>query len=349
MHLSSVSAATAVGKTAGAAGTASGGDEPAQGFDALLALLLPAPDLAPDLAAVVSADSASAADVPAADTQAPATAPTDAVASLLASLPGTRDPALPAAQAESPAGARSIAAPASVSPGTNGLLPQAGDRTASRAGTEPPPDRLHRPPMGRAVHDNAGDRLPDRLPVADGVPAQPRKPERDAGPPTVPAIFSAEQRPGLATTELPARQAVLPVAPALSSPAWNRAFSEQVLWVARADVQSASLTLNPPELGPVTIELQLDDTHATASFSSAQPEVRKAIDDALPLLKTLFAEAGLDLRHTDVGSGEAHQRQGRDAHPASGRTTGATADAGLPEAAALPMARASRGLLDTFA
>lgn len=332
MHLSSASAATALGNAAGAAGAA---DEPAQGFDALLAALLPAPDAVADAGAAI----APPADGPAADTQAPAAVPTDAVAALLASLPGTRDPALPA--------------PVSHPPGTSDLLPQAGDRAASTAGTEPPPERLQKTPTARAVHENAGDRLPsrvpDRLPVADGAPAQPRKPERDAGPSPVPAIFSAEQRPGLATTELPARQAVLPVAPALSSPAWNRAFSEQVLWVARADVQSASLTLNPPELGPVTIELQLDDTQATASFSSAQPEVRKAIDDALPMLKTLFAEAGLDLRHTDVGSGEAQQRHDRDGHPASGRTSGAAAGDSLPAAAALPAAHASRGLLDTFA
>lgn len=349
MHLSSVSAATAAGKTTSAA---SGGDEPAQGFDTMLAALLPTPDLV----AEVSADIVSPADGPAAATQAPATVPTDAVAALLASLPGPRDPALPAADGEPPAEARSIAAPVSGSPDTSGLLPQAGDRAASKAGTEWP-DRLQKTATARAMHENAGDRLlrpisdhvPDRLPLVDGAPAQPRNPERDAGPPTLPAIFSAEQRPGLATTELPARQAVLPVAPALSSPAWNRAFSEQVLWVARADVQSASLTLNPPELGPVTIELQLADTQATASFSSAQPEVRKAIDDALPMLKTLFAEAGLDLRHTDVGSGEAQQRHGREAHPASGRRSGAAADAGLPEAAALPMMRTSRGLLDTFA
>ncbi len=95
------------------------------------------------------------------------------------------------------------------------------------------------------------------------------------------------------------------VAPALHAPQWQDAFSQQVLWIAKNEQQLASLTLNPPELGPVRVTLSIADGQANASFVSLQPEVRQAIQDAVPRLKELFADAGLSLQQASVGSGDA--------------------------------------------
>ncbi len=98
------------------------------------------------------------------------------------------------------------------------------------------------------------------------------------------------------------------VTPPLHAPAWQSAFGLQVVRFAQNDVQVASLTMNPPELGPVRVTLTLADGHASAAFVSLQPEVRQAIQDAVPRLKELFADAGLQLQQASVNSGDAGQQ-----------------------------------------
>lgn len=162
---------------------------------------------------------------------------------------------------------------------------------------------------------------------------------------TLPALASLPASAAHSAATVAAAYVSAPVA----SDRWGQALGERVLWMAQKDVQSASLTLNPPELGPVTVELQLQETQAVASFSSAQPEVRKALEDALPALKAMFAEAGLDLRQADVGSDNARSRQAPDDREQTSH--GKPAD-GAPAVAgrAAPLApQLSRGLLDTFA
>lgn len=367
------------GKIAGmTTSTATGSDEPVKDFDALLAALLSAPEASADqmIASLPAAADSGTEEATTGDL--PAAADADDVAALLASLPDTHPLCMTAAAAadagllgagvagEFALGTRDAHALTSVAALTAGApnQPQQANGRAGAAAMEAQPEPLNRTPMTDAGDADAarGETLAgkaqDRLPLADGLPAAARRPEREAGLAETPALAAAELRASFAATELPARQTVLPVAPALSSPAWSQAFSEQVLWAARAELQSASLTLNPPELGPVTIELQLDDTQATASFGSAQPEVRKAIEDALPALKTLFAEAGLDLRQADVGSGDAQSRQSRDLqdsqdrgrdHRTSGRAGDAAPNQAAPDPAAPAAARQSHRLLDTFA
>ncbi len=141
---------------------------------------------------------------------------------------------------------------------------------------------------------------------------------------------------------------------AVGSSGWPQAFGEQVLWSARQSMQSASLTLNPPELGPVQIELTLTHDRADAHFSSPQPEVRQAIEQALPQLKELFANAGLQLQQASVDSGQRRQQERQEAAQAQaaassrGNATAASQDGGE---AAVPRARPLAGhrLLDLYA
>lgn len=341
---------------------AAGRNDVATGFDALLAALLPSvdADAAADLAANTLAVPLPAAEA-ATDAATPGLAEVDAVQSLLASLPPlhAHDPAFSVAvgadreprTAHGDAAGAGIAAVGKVQSG-DALLSGAPESAARK--DRPLPERAGAASVPPSRHTTARDGMladtaPQALPRSETRADAQGKMEQSAKLSELPAVFAAEQRNAMTTTELAARQAVLPVAPPLASPAWSRAFSEQVLWTARAELQSASLVLNPPELGPVKIELLLDDTQATASFSSAQPEVRKAMEEALPTLKALLAEAGIDLRHTDIGNGDANQRHGRENPQASDRASGASAAAGAPGTAAPPMARVARGLLDTFA
>lgn len=360
MQLSLVNA-SAVAPTGKTDATAAG-DAPVQGFDALLAALLPPADaatgeLADDLM-LATPDAGTGVPLPSAQDAAP-DAPSDAVQALLLSLPPGH--ALAGGEAHDPEPQRPSIDEAGASPTSiaatrtaSDLPSQASARLAARTDAEPAHAHAHQASRTDAMAGQASERSrlaavkPEPVPHSEGAPAQPRRTEQGTSLSELPSVFAAEHRASLAATELPPRQTALPVAPALHSAAWSRAFSEQVVWAARAEMQTASLTLNPPDLGPVRIDLQLDETHAMASFSSAQPEVRKAIEEALPMLKTLFADAGLNLAQADIGGGDAQARQEQPSQTKAGRDSSPPA-APAAIAAASVMARPSRGLLDTFA
>lgn len=111
---------------------------------------------------------------------------------------------------------------------------------------------------------------------------------------------------GLAPAAAPATTAV---STPVGSSGWSEEFSQKITWIAKKDLSSAELTLNPPNLGPVEISLQTTKEGTTAQFASPHAEVRDAIESALPRLKEMLANAGIDLTQTNVGSESFRQSQ----------------------------------------
>lgn len=141
------------------------------------------------------------------------------------------------------------------------------------------------------------------------------------------------------------------LAPTVGTTAWNQALGEKVVWMAAGAQQSATLTLNPPNMGPLQIVLNLTNDQATASFFSAQPEVRQALEAAFPRLKEMMNEAGIQLGQATVSAdtprqGETSDHQAHRAAPPFGGDEATTA--GLLTVHA-PIQQSGRGLIDTFA
>lgn len=135
------------------------------------------------------------------------------------------------------------------------------------------------------------------------------------------------------------------VATPLGQRGWDQAVSQQVSWLVRDQLQSASLSLNPPHLGPIQITLQLDQQQATVQFVSAMPEVRQALQDALPTLRAMLGEAGIELGQADVGSHQSERE--RPAFQRQDRRSDAAEDEPV-EALVQPRAQGG-GLLNLFA
>jgi len=125
--------------------------------------------------------------------------------------------------------------------------------------------------------------------------------------------------------------------------------------------QVAELNLNPANLGPLKVTLTMGDNQAQAMFVSAHESVRKAVEAALPQLRTTLAEQGINLGQTSVGAetrqpngGNAFaeqnpQRQGQGpGYPGSARTDSAATQPLVAAPSASPLRRATAGL-DTFA
>ncbi|MBU1394666.1 MAG: flagellar hook-length control protein FliK [Gammaproteobacteria bacterium] len=142
------------------------------------------------------------------------------------------------------------------------------------------------------------------------------------------------------------------LAPTLGTTAWNQALGEKVVWMAAGAQQTATLTLNPQNMGPLQIVLNISNEQATASFFSAQPEVRQALEAAFPRLKEMMNEAGIQLEQATVSADTPRQddpsgRQAQRVAPPFGGT-GDGASAG-PQTLHLPAQQSGRGLVDTFA
>lgn len=140
--------------------------------------------------------------------------------------------------------------------------------------------------------------------------------------------------------------------PAVGTAAWGQALGDKIVWMATAAQQTATLTLNPPNMGPLQIVVNVSNEQATASFFSAQPEVRQALEAAFPRLKEMMNEAGIQLGQATVSADTPRQdapahRQGQPLASPFGGTDDPAATA--VQAGQLPVQQSGRGLVDTFA
>lgn len=138
--------------------------------------------------------------------------------------------------------------------------------------------------------------------------------------------------------------------PAVGTPAWDQALGQKIVWMAQGGEQSASLTMNPPDLGPMQVVLSVSNNQATVDFMAAQPEVRQALEAALPRLREMMSESGIQLGQANVSAGGQQQFAGSDG---GGRSGGrGNADHGGAEAPQLRQGVvkiARDGAVDTFA
>ena len=130
---------------------------------------------------------------------------------------------------------------------------------------------------------------------------------------------------------------------------WDQAISQRVLWLAQDQLQQASLTLNPPHLGPIQVTVQIENQQAMVQFVSAQPEVRQALQDSIPVLREMFGQAGIELGQTDIGSRNP-ERGTRQPDPSAPLAQAGDADLSLEElATSLPLLARGQGLINLFA
>lgn len=116
--------------------------------------------------------------------------------------------------------------------------------------------------------------------------------------------------------------------------------------------QSATLTLNPPDMGPLQVVIHVHNDQADTTFISDNAEVRQALQDGMDNLRNKMNEAGIQLGQANVNSGGQMQQQFQQAAQQS------RADASLGRNDSAPplehlsspktLVRTSNGLVDTF-
>ncbi|WP_343587142.1 flagellar hook-length control protein FliK [Herbaspirillum sp.] len=144
------------------------------------------------------------------------------------------------------------------------------------------------------------------------------------------------------------------IQPNVGSAGWDQAVGQKITWMVSGGIQSASLTLNPPDLGPMQVVLNVHNAQADATFITAQPEVKQALEAAMPKLREMMDQAGIQLGQATVNTGTPNQQQGAPSQQA--RNTSSSGSFGQDQdgdiaAAATGSAAVSSGLglVDTFA
>jgi flagellar hook-length control protein FliK len=182
---------------------------------------------------------------------------------------------------------------------------------------------------------------------------------------------AAVEEPAPSVTQLQAQAAKLEAVQLAAVPAdriparvgsqgWDNQVSQRIVYMVGKE-QAATLTLNPPDLGPVQVVLNVSNDQASVQFSSNQLEVRQALENAIPRLREMMSESGIALGNATVDAGMPDQRQAsqdgeRRGNGGAAGLNGNGRDAGgsgnVNESAprsARTVAVGDRGMVDTFA
>jgi flagellar hook-length control protein FliK len=143
-------------------------------------------------------------------------------------------------------------------------------------------------------------------------------------------------------------------APVEQSSRWASEMGDRLAWVARNGMSSATLQVNPPQLGPIEVRIQMSGDQAAVSFAAVQPQTREAIQQALPALASSFAAQGLSLGQTSVGRDNQPQQSRADGSSGNNANRGTDAigavsvDNTSSSSGAIGTNRGGTGLVDTF-
>jgi flagellar hook-length control protein FliK len=102
---------------------------------------------------------------------------------------------------------------------------------------------------------------------------------------------------------------VVELKPPVSSPDWGPALNQRITWMVANSLQNANITVNPPNLGPLEINIQADQNKTNVQFIVTSSEVRQAIQDSIPALSKMFENSGLQLGQADINSRSYNQNR----------------------------------------
>jgi flagellar hook-length control protein FliK len=137
--------------------------------------------------------------------------------------------------------------------------------------------------------------------------------------------------------------------PQIDNSAWNQALGQRMVWMVAGAEQSATLTLNPPDLGPLQVVLNVSNGQADASFFATQPEVRQALEAALPKLREMLGDAGISLGQANVSSGSPNPQNNSGQRDGGARRSAESGASGSTAVTSRRITSTGNGMVDTFA
>ncbi len=146
----------------------------------------------------------------------------------------------------------------------------------------------------------------------------------------------------------------LPVNTPMGQPGWSAELGQRMVWLANQEIREAQIQLNPRHLGPIDVRIVYSDSQQlSVSFTAQNPAAREALDAALPRLREMFEQQGLNLADASVSQesfagGQQQEAENGLRHDAMADTHGVVSDDGELQQRSPPIA-VGLGLVDIFA
>jgi flagellar hook-length control protein FliK len=124
--------------------------------------------------------------------------------------------------------------------------------------------------------------------------------------------------------------------------------------MAANGIEHAEIRVNPPNMGPIQVTIDMHQNEASIHFVVSQTDTRVAVEDSLHRLEAMLADSGIALSQASVGQRDAGQAYAGDQNGTGARSGGNQRGGGTsaPAAAVVAASRSAsmmRGLVDTFA
>ncbi|WP_349780463.1 flagellar hook-length control protein FliK [Xanthomonas sp. WHRI 7065] len=134
--------------------------------------------------------------------------------------------------------------------------------------------------------------------------------------------------------------------PEMGSDTFDDAIGARMSWLADQKIGHAHIKVTPNEMGPVEVRLHLEGDKVNASFSSANADVRQALEQSLPRLREMLGQNGFQLGQADVGQQQQNQSGNRNGggNDGNGLSLDDSPPVGIPS-----VVLRQRGLLDAYA
>ena len=132
-----------------------------------------------------------------------------------------------------------------------------------------------------------------------------------------------------------------------AGPEWAGELEARVQWLAGRNLRSAEIQLDPPELGPLQVQVQAHRDGASVHFTTHSAAVRDLVEQSLPRLREMLESSGMNLVDVNV----AQQQGGRGEPEASPASLVGAAMRGEAQATdvATAVEMSPRGLVDAYA
>jgi len=136
----------------------------------------------------------------------------------------------------------------------------------------------------------------------------------------------------------------------VGTPGWEDEVGAHLTWMTQKGLETGSLRVSPEHLGPVEVNISVQNADASVWFTANHPDTRAALEQALPRLREMFASQGMNLADSGVSrqnlsqQGSRNQSRSGASQAAAGISAVGSSDAGSASAA-----RINLGLVDLYA
>jgi flagellar hook-length control protein FliK len=148
------------------------------------------------------------------------------------------------------------------------------------------------------------------------------------------------------------------VATPVATQGWADEVGQKVSWAAHNGNGRAELILTPAHMGRIEVSINMNGDQASANFVAANAATREALQDAMPQLREVLANAGIQLGQANVSTNSGGQAwnggSGQSGFNSGTYASGKDSSADTPVDALTSRSRGAwvlsgNGLVDTFA